>query len=330
MFSICHPWFTTTNLSYTFPIFETSATASCGSTVIHGYMSSCVKLTYCYCFRSYRLSHSISAQPKSLLTLHLARNGSIMQYLYIFAPVVPLYFTMRGVCSMYEALFLLVKSIALPPPLHRLASLVDPSGQPVAKLKIHKLQTTSNRAMQLVEKIKKQTSGWTLSHFRYSLCVIILPLTLPSQPLFHHHLLPSFVEPTTFSLENALFALFAVNSNWMQDLSTHPSKNHPPKHPPHHHHLPTTYQQPASSLACCASFASLTSKQFISVEKWTSICFLSSQECQKNHHYCVHFVCAKNPRSQYVSIDETLAPHPQQLPVLFANLPSRPHHEFES
>ena len=34
MFSLCHPWFTTTNLSYTFPILETSATASCGSTGI--------------------------------------------------------------------------------------------------------------------------------------------------------------------------------------------------------------------------------------------------------------------------------------------------------
>ena len=82
-----------------------------------------------------------------------------MQYLYMFAPLAPVYFTMCSACSMYEALFLLVKSIALPPPLHSLASLVDPSGQPVAKLKIYKLQTTSNRAMQLVEKIKKQTSG---------------------------------------------------------------------------------------------------------------------------------------------------------------------------
>ena len=34
MFSLCHPWFRTTNLSYTFPILETSATASCGSTGI--------------------------------------------------------------------------------------------------------------------------------------------------------------------------------------------------------------------------------------------------------------------------------------------------------
>ena len=30
--SLCHPWFTTTNLSYRFPIFETSATALRGTT----------------------------------------------------------------------------------------------------------------------------------------------------------------------------------------------------------------------------------------------------------------------------------------------------------
>ena len=34
MVSLCHPWFTTTNLSYRFPIFETSATALCGTTGI--------------------------------------------------------------------------------------------------------------------------------------------------------------------------------------------------------------------------------------------------------------------------------------------------------
>ena len=33
--SLCHPWFTTTNLSYRFPIFETSATALCGTTGIY-------------------------------------------------------------------------------------------------------------------------------------------------------------------------------------------------------------------------------------------------------------------------------------------------------
>ena len=30
--SLCHPWFTTTNVSYRFPIFETSATALCSTT----------------------------------------------------------------------------------------------------------------------------------------------------------------------------------------------------------------------------------------------------------------------------------------------------------
>ena len=36
MASLCNPWFTTTNLSYRFPIFETSATALCGTTGIEG------------------------------------------------------------------------------------------------------------------------------------------------------------------------------------------------------------------------------------------------------------------------------------------------------
>ena len=34
MDSLCHPWFTTTNFSYRFPILETSATALCGTTGI--------------------------------------------------------------------------------------------------------------------------------------------------------------------------------------------------------------------------------------------------------------------------------------------------------
>ena len=41
MFSLWQLWLTTTNLSYTFPIFETSATASCGSTC-----STCINTGY--------------------------------------------------------------------------------------------------------------------------------------------------------------------------------------------------------------------------------------------------------------------------------------------
>ena len=37
--SLCHPWFTTTNFSYRFPIFETSATALCGTTGIRSYVT---------------------------------------------------------------------------------------------------------------------------------------------------------------------------------------------------------------------------------------------------------------------------------------------------
>ena len=52
MFSLCHPWFTTTNFSYTFPILETSATASCGSTgiisrVISATQKSCILAASC-------------------------------------------------------------------------------------------------------------------------------------------------------------------------------------------------------------------------------------------------------------------------------------------
>ena len=40
MFLLWHPWLTTTNLSYSFPLLETSATASCGSTGTTKYYSS--------------------------------------------------------------------------------------------------------------------------------------------------------------------------------------------------------------------------------------------------------------------------------------------------
>ena len=38
MFLLWHPWLTTTNLSYSFPLLETSATALCGTTGKNDYM----------------------------------------------------------------------------------------------------------------------------------------------------------------------------------------------------------------------------------------------------------------------------------------------------
>ena len=51
--SLCHPWFTTTNLSYRFPIFETSATALCGTTgiIIHELQSKAAKLGVDSCYQ---------------------------------------------------------------------------------------------------------------------------------------------------------------------------------------------------------------------------------------------------------------------------------------
>ena len=53
--SLCHPWFTTTNLSYRFPIIETSATALCGTTGIHDMINYRVLIT----FRVLMIRHEI-------------------------------------------------------------------------------------------------------------------------------------------------------------------------------------------------------------------------------------------------------------------------------
>ena len=63
-------------------------------------------------------------------------------------------------CKMYEdnvcrmSLFLLVKFVTLPPPVHPRSF---PSAKPVAKLKVYKLPNTSNKPMQLGEKMQNNT-----------------------------------------------------------------------------------------------------------------------------------------------------------------------------
>ena len=62
---LCHPWFTTTHLSYRCPIFETSATAFCGttgiSTVCPIYNHICIYHLYIY-IHNYILWPCISQQ----------------------------------------------------------------------------------------------------------------------------------------------------------------------------------------------------------------------------------------------------------------------------
>ena len=59
MASLCHPWFTTTNFSYRFPIFETSATALCGTTginIVLSFLLLFLSFSLCFFFRSFFLS----------------------------------------------------------------------------------------------------------------------------------------------------------------------------------------------------------------------------------------------------------------------------------
>ena len=95
--SPCQPWFTTTNLSYRFPIFETSATALCGTTgmehdVLKSFPHGC-KLTgslslSLFLFLS-RLSNLVDVLSWSFLTLYGIDHvhsypSSIYIYIYMY------------------------------------------------------------------------------------------------------------------------------------------------------------------------------------------------------------------------------------------------------
>ena len=68
--SLCHPWFTTTNLSYRFPIFETSATALCGTT------GTCI-----YIYLGLQNTWNLSGLPKYLVFQHFGdiKPGSLFK-----------------------------------------------------------------------------------------------------------------------------------------------------------------------------------------------------------------------------------------------------------
>ena len=68
--SLCHPWFTTTNFSYRFPIFETSATALCGTTGIFGVS---FHWLYCICLHVF-VPCSIEGLPLIVGCSHVPRE----------------------------------------------------------------------------------------------------------------------------------------------------------------------------------------------------------------------------------------------------------------
>ena len=100
MDSLCHPWFTTTNLSSRFPIFETSATALCGTTGIHEVYKA-TNIFFCFwdsvksqpVYGDLRIKVVVYGEYNELvlmgfiqffwLIFHFCLNGDIVVYSYI-------------------------------------------------------------------------------------------------------------------------------------------------------------------------------------------------------------------------------------------------------
>ena len=110
MDSLCHPWFTTANLSYRFPIFETSATALCGTTgscswswscsvvqlqlssylpiyksvylfvFLFTYLSICLSIYYLSVYLSFFLSISIYIYPYLSISIYIYLYLSICKF----------------------------------------------------------------------------------------------------------------------------------------------------------------------------------------------------------------------------------------------------------
>ena len=81
MASLCHLWFTTTNLSYRFPIFETSATALCGTTGRDYESSMCIICRYYLILRMSELAITSPCQAR-----HLSVEERILRLLRHWQP----------------------------------------------------------------------------------------------------------------------------------------------------------------------------------------------------------------------------------------------------
>ena len=139
---------------------------------------------------------------------------------------------------MYEALFSLVKSLTLPPPLHPLALFVDPSAQPVAKVKIYKLPTTSSKAMQLEQKIQNKT--FQTNTFSLSTLCHHFASNSASAVSFSPPLASIFCRAYHFQFGKLCFLFFLQDSNAM-----HPPKQH---HPSNFHNSTLANNLPMASL----------------------------------------------------------------------------------
>ena len=75
MASLCHPWVTTTNLSYRFPIFETSATALCGTTGINKQWKNINIYLYIYLYLNPKCMYNVVFIPQATLCISNQLQG---------------------------------------------------------------------------------------------------------------------------------------------------------------------------------------------------------------------------------------------------------------
>ena len=85
--SLCHSWFTTTNLSYRLPIFETSATALCGTTGIYSCWLNHHTKHNSFKWRFIKQNCGIQLNQPYIIGIYLGYNGiiniSLLGLLYI-------------------------------------------------------------------------------------------------------------------------------------------------------------------------------------------------------------------------------------------------------
>ena len=134
--SLCHPWFTTTKLSYRFPIFETSAAALCGTSgtaiiMIKDYHSiiSVVIYTHIYiCMYIYTLfmvsspgthqTHGSNLHPtwsSSKSFKDRSHSWRIMSYCHVFQCILSVHthiymHTIYNLCYIYNIIYIYISN----------------------------------------------------------------------------------------------------------------------------------------------------------------------------------------------------------------------------
>jgi len=101
--SLCHPWFTTTNPSYRFPIFETSAAALCGTTGTSYFFSTSLSSSTALAYLYISILLTFYPCPFSMYLSYLPIYPSTYLRIYLFT-YLPIYLRLPIYLSSYLAI----------------------------------------------------------------------------------------------------------------------------------------------------------------------------------------------------------------------------------